>query len=235
VGKFLIVIAVILGIFVVVVINGQFKTLEEKANPKTRLFYRATADVQPGLTVEEAASDGRRLIQKTTPLPEEFARQYPGAVDEVSFSIFAKKPIVRPLKAGEFLQQSHLEPLTSAEVQMTIPEGMKVVAIGVTAASSVGYLIAPGDYVDVYITASHQDPKAPGGSATEARLAVDKPLLVYAVDDVRATADGTPVRPRGKSYSTVSLLVTAKQAEELIVALQSGKATLALTRKPAAP
>src|SRR5438128_5104190 len=98
-------------------INSQFKSLEEKANPPRRNFYRATADVMPGMTVEEAADDAKRLLQTTTPLPEEFARAYPFAVSDVNFNIFRKRRIERPIKAGEFLQQSHLEPLSTAELQ----------------------------------------------------------------------------------------------------------------------
>jgi pilus assembly protein CpaB len=233
VGKLMVVVAVVLGAFAVYVIHGQFDALRAEANPPTQRFYRATGDVAPGMLVSEATSDSVRLILPTTELPQGFARAYPYAINEASIGAFRTKKIERPVKAGEFLQQAHLEPLSNAEILATIPAGKKVVAIGVSAQSAVGYLVSPGDVVDVYVTSTRQDPEAPGGVVPEARVAVPD-VTVYAVDNVIARQDGVPVRPRGAAYQTVSVIVDPDQAATLIALLTQGKATLALkSRKPA--
>src|SRR5436190_14477634 len=108
-GKFLVLVAVIIGVVVVVMINSTWKGYEEKLNVPMRTFYRATADVMPPLTVDQALT--QRLIVEEKSLPEAFARSYPYAVDEAQMNYQRRKRIERPMKSGEFLQQFHLEPM----------------------------------------------------------------------------------------------------------------------------
>lgn len=229
-GKFLVIVAVALGALVVFMINSQFQAYEAKANPKTRKFWRATGDIAPGLTVDAVMQDNRRLLQPTTDLPEAFAMAYPDAVDDSRIDSVKDQVISRPLKAGEFLQMKDLAPLSAADMRASIPEGKVAVSISVSAQTSVGYLIAPGDVVDVYVTSTHQDPAAPGGVAVTATVAVGD-LTVHAIDNIVARPDGVPVRPRGAAYQTVTVVATPEDAGKLIAALTRGKATLALKGK----
>ena len=109
-GKFLVVVAIVLGAIVVLLLNSMISDYEQKANPPTRTFYRATADIAPGITVADAMADSSRLLVAEKNIPEGFAKAYSYAVDEFQMEYTKKRKIVRPIKAGEFLVQEHLEP-----------------------------------------------------------------------------------------------------------------------------
>lgn len=227
-GKFLVVVAVLIGIVVVVMINATWKGYEERLNVPMRTFYRATADVSPTLTVDQAMT--QRYIVEVT-LPESFARTYPYAVDEVQMIYQRKKRIEQPIKGGEFLQQYHLEPMSSDDIRLTIPAGHLVVSVPVTAESSLGYLISPGDLVDVVLVSSVTDSKAAGGAThVEAKVLVSD-ARVYAVDALVGRADGVPVKPRGTAYGLVNLNLPPDEAMKLMAAKSMGKLSLILKSK----
>jgi Flp pilus assembly protein CpaB len=231
-GKFLVVVAVLIGIVVVVMINSTWKGYEERLNVPTRTFYRATVDVPPTLTVDQAMT--QRYIVEVT-LPESFARTYPYAVDEVQMIYQRKKRIEQPIKGGEFLQQYHLEPMSSDDIRLTIPAGHLVVSVPVTAESSLGYLISPGDLVDVVLVSSvpdakGPDSKGPGGTHVEAKVLVSD-ARVYAVDALVGRADGVPVKPRGTAYGLVNLNLPPEEAMKLMAAKSMGKLSLILKSK----
>ena len=231
-GKFLVIVAVVLGAIVVMMLNSAFSDYEKKANPPKRTFYRASADIPPGITVGEAISDQSRLLTAVPSIPEEFAKAYPYAIDEVSMEYTKARRIVRPLKLGEYLQQDHLESLSNADLRLSIPEGQEAVTIGVSAETSVGYLLGPGDVVDIVQTTQRQDPKAPGGSVVEAKPVVSD-VRIYAVDSLIGRRDGVPIRPRGTSYATVTITASHEDAMKVLVAKVGGKLTLVLKAKKA--
>lgn len=227
-GKFLVVVAVLIGIVVVVMLNSTWKGYEEKLNVPMRTFYRATADVTPPLTVDQAMT--QRLIVEEKSLPESFARTYPYAVDELQMIYQKKKRIERPIKGGEFLQQYHLEPMSSDDIRLTIPAGHVVVSVPVTAESSLGFLISPGDLVDVLLVITTQDPKEPGGRAATAKVILSD-ARVYAVDSLVGRADGVPVKPRGTQYTIVNLDLPPDDALKLMASKALGKLSLVLKSK----
>jgi Flp pilus assembly protein CpaB len=229
-GKFLVVVAVVLGAIVVLLLNSMISDYEKKANPPTRTFYRATADIAPGITVADAIADARRLIVAEKNIPEGFAKAYPYAVDDIQMEYTKKRRISRPIKAGEFLMQEHLDPLSAEDIRLSIPDGQEAVSIGVNAESSLGYLVAPGDVVDVVLVTTKTDPKTPGASTIEAKpIVTDAP--VWAIDSLVGRKDGVPVRPRGTTYTTVTVTATHEDAMKILAAKQQGKLTLVLKSK----
>jgi Flp pilus assembly protein CpaB len=224
-GKFLVIVAVLMGIVVVVMLNATWKGYEEKLNVPMRTFYRATADVTPPLTVDQAMT--QRLIVEQKSLPESFASTYPYAVDEVQMIFQRKKRIERPIKGGEFLQQYHLEPMSSEEIRLTITPGNMVVSVPVTAESSLGYMIAPGDIVDVVLVTSTEDAKIPGARNAEAKVIISD-AKVFALDSLVGRADGVPVKPRGSQYGLVILDLPPDDAMRLMAAKTLGKLSLML-------
>jgi Flp pilus assembly protein CpaB len=227
-GKFLVVVAVLIGIVVVVMLNSTWKGYEAKLNVPMRTFYRATTDVLPPMTVEDARA--KRLIVEEKSLPESFAASYPYAVDELQMIYQNKKRIERPLKSGEFLQQYHLEPMSADDIRLTIPAGHSVVSIPVTAESSLGFLVAPGDIVDVVLVTTHEDPKVPGGKVADTRVVVTD-ARVYSVDALVGRADGVPVKARGSQYGIVNVSLPPAEAMTLIGAKALGKLALVLKSK----
>jgi Flp pilus assembly protein CpaB len=227
----LVLVAVLLGVAVVFLVNSKFAEYEQKAKVPTRKLYKAAADVKPGGTVQEAL-EKTKLLQAVDEVPQAFADSTPDFVDtEIEWA--KKLTITRGLRAGDYLRMSHLQAQVAAELPATIPEGMKLFTMSVDQQSSVGYLVAPGDRVDVYAVWTKPDPKEPGGLAVETANVVDD-ALVFAVDNTIMSRDGTLVRLRGASYSSVTFALSPADFDKAIVAAKRGKLSLTLkARKPA--
>ncbi len=227
-GKMLVLVAMLLGVAVVFVVNARFAEYEEKANPPLKTLYKAAADIQPGSTVQ-AALEESHLLQPVKEVPESFANSNPDFVDtEIEWA--RKLTITRAIRAGDFLRMSHLQALSSAEVSATIPDGKKLYTVKVDQVTSVGYLVAPGDLVDVYAIWTRPDPAQPGGVAVETPL-VSADVLVFAVDGSMVSRDGTLTRPRGSPYTSVTFALAPGELEKLIAAAQRGKLSLTLKSK----
>jgi pilus assembly protein CpaB len=230
-GKMLVLVAVLLGVAVVFLVNSKFAEYEQKTKVRTRRLYKAAADVKPGGTVLEAL-DKTKLLQPVDEVPEAFADSTPDFVDsEIEWA--KKLTITRSIRAGDYLRLSHLQAQVAAELPATIPEGTKLFTMSVDQQTSVGYLVAPGDRVDVYLVWTRPDPKEPGGVAVESTSIVDD-ALVFAVDNTIMSRDGTLVRPRGTSYTSVTFALAPGDFDKVIVGAKRGKLSMTLkARKPA--
>jgi len=112
-------------------------------------------------------------------------------------------PVVRPVRAGETITFDALQ--KSASAGLKIQPGMRAVAVEVAAVQAVGYLIRPGDYVDIL------------GTVPDEKNLVTRHLLqakhVLAVDQQYRLEDSAFLQSR--TYSTVTLEVTPAEAEML--------------------
>jgi pilus assembly protein CpaB len=229
-GKTLVVLAIVLGVVAVFLVNSRFGELEQSAHPKTTTFYKATADILPGVTLKDALEGKQRLLRPVGSIPEPFAKSYPEAVDESQLGLWEGKKIERPVRVGEFLKVTDLKPYEANERSAALQEGQSTVAIPVSADTAVGFQIAPGDVVDVYLSRSRQDPKAPGGQTAEAEVVVAD-VTVYATGDVFLTADPMAPRVKPKTYTTVTLALKGDQVPKVIAAKDLGRLTLALKKQ----
>lgn len=106
------------------------------------------------------------------------------------------------------------------ELSGAVPTGMRAVAVGVDEESSVGYMIKPGDYVDVLLTYEKNE----GKQAQNATASILQSAQVVAVGtDFNAAAV--------KKYSTITLAVTPEEAELLTFATSRGR--ISFTLRPA--
>jgi Flp pilus assembly protein CpaB len=224
----LILLAVALGVVVVLLINARFSDLEAKANPPTTTFFEALVDIEPGLKLSDAVGK-LRLLRPVKEVPEGFAREYPDAVDAAEYAAHEGDEIARTVRAGAFLRMGDLRPLTSAEISARIPAGHLAVSVAVSAETSVGYLVAPGDRVDVFLVKVVRDPDASGGTRGKAEL-VGSDLNVFAVDRLVQPEAGarSPVRFRGEAFRTVTLTGRPEDLTRLLEARAEGTLTLAL-------
>lgn len=220
----LIVIAIVLGILAIVLVNTHVSKLQSKAEEPKVTFYRATADVLPGRTVSGAVK--LKLLVPLKEIPISFAKAYPTAIDGAEYEIWAKKRIERAIPAGEFLQAHHLKVSSATELARMIPDGHSLTAIAANQDTTVGFLTAPGDIVDVYYTSIRKDPSQPGGMAAEAVL-VSKGLTVFAVGDYYGPVREL-VRPRGHAYGSITLSGPRAEIEKVIAATKLGKLTLTI-------
>ncbi len=103
-----------------------------------------------------------------------------------------------------------------------VPKGMRVVAVRVDAQSSGGYLLLPGDRVDVMV---HLAANASVSVPETLTRTILQNVKVFAVDDIFSREkDGKNTI----AAKTVSLLVTPKQAELLTLARSIGEIQLAI-------
>lgn len=160
-------------------------------------------------------------------------------------SAIIKTPLAQPIRAGEILLYSHLSSGGGSATRREIPSGMKAVSIKVGDVSAVGYLVRPGDLVDVLgaLPARLQVISMPGlavegtvGALTSGGkpgLEV-KPVLqaveVLAVD--RELESGGSVA--GSRYSVATLLVSMEEAQKLIYVRDVLQSDLTLVLRSAA-
>jgi pilus assembly protein CpaB len=164
---------------------------------------------------------------------------FPGAIireDDKKADDFFKGRLARAISKGEPMMQSAL--LGEAKgnfVAASLEPGMRAVAIEVSASSTVGGFIGPGDVVDVILTykesikTEDDDPRV----QTMIELNLDKMatetilqrIKVLAVDQI---AERKPDEEKIKVGKTVTLAVSAQDAEKLFLASQLGELTLAL-------
>jgi pilus assembly protein CpaB len=131
----------------------------------------------------------------------------------------------RPLAKGESLRTTDV--MTTHEhgfLAAVIKPGMRAISVGVDAVSGTAGLIWPGDRVDVILLQSIEDKELPLGRRVAAEtvlsnarvVAIDKQLVQGAVP---GAADASVAR-------TVTLEVTAEQAERVSVAGRIGHLSL---------
>ena len=219
-----ILIAIVLGVLAVVLVNAHVSKLQAKAEEPKVTFYQAASDILPGLTVQDALK--QKVLLPVKEIPASFSRSYPRAIDGSELKVWAGRRIERAIPAGEFLQTHHLEVSSALEMARLIPPGHSLMAIPASQDTTVGFLATPGDLVDVYYTITRKDPTQPGGMQAEAVL-VARGLLVFAIDDYYGPA-GDRIRPRGRSYGSITLSAQRTEIEKVIAATKQGRLTLTL-------
>ncbi len=106
------------------------------------------------------------------------------------------------------------------QLNVAIPSGLRAVSVAVDEESGVGYMIKPGDSVDVVLT--YQD-KTPDGKQ---KLMVTATVL----QDVKIVAVGNDFSftKKSASYSSITLALTPEEAEMLIFARERGRISFSL-------
>lgn len=164
---------------------------------------------------------------------------FPGAIirdGDKKADEMLKGRLARAISKGEpMMQNAILGEAKGNFVAASLEPGMRAVAIEVSASSTVGGFIGPGDVVDVILTyketikSEDEDPRV----QTMLELNLDKmatetilqKVKVLAVDQM---AERAPEEEKIKVGKTVTLAVSAQDAEKLFLASQLGELTLAL-------
>jgi len=116
--------------------------------------------------------------------------------------IYAKEPIV----------ETRLAPKgAGGGFAITIPQGMRAVAVPVNEVVGVAGFVVPGMHVDVLISGT--PPSGSGGQGTLTKTLLQNIEVLSAGQDFKKDAEGKPV-----AVQVVNLLVTPEQAEQLSLA-----------------
>jgi len=186
----MLILAILMGVAAVIVLQLQ-------AGGSATVFS-VTANRAPGETLKGA--------YKKVALPRKTFEPMSGSVLTAELEdMVANMPIVRPVRAGALVTSDLFSTSIGIDVDQRITAGMRAIGLEVTGPKAVGFLIRPGDLVDVLAT-------LPQGERM-----VSKYLLqakkVMAVDQHFREEDSALVGKRG--YSTVTLEVTPEEAEKV--------------------
>jgi pilus assembly protein CpaB len=129
-----------------------------------------------------------------------------------------------PLLTGQTVLQSSLAPKgTIAGLTSLVPPGMRAITIDVNEANGIAGMLQPGCHVDI-ITTIHQ-PQKNGALLTRA---VVQNAMVQAVGQLLSSAKAADDGKPAPMFRTVTMVVTAHEAEIIELANSSGRFRLTL-------
>jgi pilus assembly protein CpaB len=181
----------------------------------------ANSDISQGSTVKPdelrwqmwpAASAGPNFIRKN---------DRPDAIEQIAGSIVRGGMFY----AGEPIQESRLVKANAAGyLSAILPTGMRAVATEISAETSAGGFVVPGDYVDVILARRDREVEKRTNVETYTSETIITNARVLAIDQTVEDKNGQKV-VLGK---TVTLELTPRQAEALALGKEVGKMTLSL-------
>ena len=206
-GPILILLSLLLAVGAAWVANRWLISQSEQrdASPGTVPVVTAATDIPFGTTIEARHVATIEMLEGTT--PDGVFAAVAGVEGKTARSSIMK---------GEILLASRLaDPGEGSLLAMVLAEGMRAVSVRVNDVVGVAGFLLPGNYVDV--VAAYQD-----GQKTRSETVVQN-VKVLAVDQTASSDKNEPVVVRA-----VTLEVTPKDAEQLVLAEQRGSIQLAL-------
>jgi pilus assembly protein CpaB len=142
---------------------------------------------------------------------------------------FAGAVALRDLRPGDALKADQVVKASEPGfIPAVLGPGMRATSIAVSPAEGTSGLIVPGDRVDVVLTQSFGEAGLPASKRSVGETVLQD-LRVIAVDQTTAAVvDPKTKQPEARVAKTITLEVTAQQAEALMVALHLGKIQLTL-------
>jgi len=186
---------------------------EGKSEIETAKIFVAVTDI----------NIGEKLDAQNVKLEEWPKNRVPeGAIFELS-KLSEQYPRTR-LYAGEPIMEAKLMDSTvRGSESITIPKGYRVVSVPVTVDTAVSGLLQPGDRVDLLVFFRKNQEIPETGTRTLLR-----DVNVFGVDGT--TDRGIDADGQARNLRTVSLLVTPKQAETVMLGKELGTLFLSLRR-----
>ncbi|MEZ4321967.1 MAG: Flp pilus assembly protein CpaB [Myxococcota bacterium] len=193
----------------------QARIDEAKKPEDTVMVIVAARDLYPGVTITE---DDLVAVE----IPPRFLA---GGVFLSPEHVVGQRPRERIL-ANEFVRASRLANPESGEgLNAIIPREMRAISVEVSDGAALSGFLDPGNYVDVLVTI---DPEATTGRGGEVEThTLLQAVFVLGVNS-KAQNEAMDGGGRGSTRPSVTLLVTAQQAEQIAHAENQGELRLAL-------
>jgi pilus assembly protein CpaB len=218
-------IAIAVGLIAVVLANAYFSGVEQRAenDAQAQKMVQIVVATQP-------LEFGTKLIPQNVKLQTWPAASVPqGAFMTVADALKDKRVALRPIVPGEPILASKVSGTDGrATLAALLPEGMRAVAIPVSAINGVAGFVIPGTMVDVLLTRRIE---GPGSEREDLRSDVFlENVQVLAVDQLLQTKEGKP-----KVSRTATIAVTLYDAQRLAIGTKLGTLSLVLRKVEAAP
>ena len=218
-------IAIAVGLIAVIIANAYFSGVEQRAENE--------ADAQKMVQIVVATQPlafGTKLIPQNIKLQTWPAASVPeGAFTTIPDALRDNRVALRPIVIGEPILSSKVSGKDGrATLAALLPDGMRAVAVPVSAVNGVAGFVIPGTMVDVLLTRKIE---GPGAEREDLRSDVFlQNVEVLAVDQLLQTKEGKP-----KVSRTATVAVTLYDAQRLAIARQVGTLSLVLRKVEAAP
>jgi len=231
--KLTLAVSLLMGIIALLITTRYIKQKEAALNQKLQEIYAGARKVQVVVAADTIPA-GTVITRKDLAMRSEFESSVSShAVTPDDANFVLNKKTVFPLKKGEVLSWSFIEggaPAASGLSSLVTP-GLRAVSLPIGGAQAVSGMVRPSDRIDVLGTFSFP-------SKTQPEVMESVTLTVLQDVTVLATGQTTARQLQGSrnaraaagaSYSTVTLEVSAEEAELLVFAQQMrGSLTLTL-------
>ncbi|NHZ61887.1 Flp pilus assembly protein CpaB [Massilia sp. CCM 8694] len=203
---------------------------------QTKKILVAKAEIPAGATLS-----GANLAVRS--VPERYLSSTVLAPD--SFDMVQGQKIMVALKPGDPIDRGALERGDHAALSTTVAKGERAITFPVDEISSISGMLVPGDIIDLLFTGPgttsnsyNQPPEADGQARAKELLHVRLIMQAVSVMATGKTTQKRVVRTEGggehevnAEFSTVTLNVGPRDAEQILLAQQIGKLT-AVLRNP---
>ncbi len=200
-------------------LDGQARAVREQAAAGygSRDAVVAASDLSAGERLPGSALAARAI-------PERFLASdavLPGEAGAV-----LGQRLLRPLRAGEVLTRSSLEPPAAASISSLVEPGERALTIAVDEASGAAGLLAPGDAIDLLLV-RREEGDSPSQSPRVLPLLEAVPVIAtgHAMRRHPAGDGGTDVEAM---YGTITLRLRPEQAERVLLAQKLGELSVAV-------
>jgi pilus assembly protein CpaB len=192
-------------------LSNRLSDIEAKGKTKTVNLVVAKGDILKGATLDSSNVAVRAI-------PASFAQM--GGVTPAQFEKMGVQRIAYDVPGGDMIMQSMLEGKKVPTFSERVQTGRRAITVPVDEISSISGMLEPGDLIDLVLTIDQKGKK------------IVAPML----QSIKVMATGQrsvddPKSGERRTYSTVTLDTDLQQAQNLIVARETGKLT-ALLRNP---
>jgi len=212
-------IGLVLAVAVVIMLkSGRNNTPENEGD----MVLVAKSDLQPGSFIVVANHVSLVDMPEREIKPPYIQRK------NINFAELDGAVVRNLIKAGEPIQKDKIvTPKEGGFLSAVLYPGKRAISVGVDVVSANAGFIFPGDRVDLLLTHEIENMDSRKSFATETFV---EDVRVLAIDQQASNPDKKALVPK-----TVTLEVTPKEAEEVLVATELGKISLVLRSSGSAP
>ncbi|HHO54681.1 MAG TPA: Flp pilus assembly protein CpaB [Deltaproteobacteria bacterium] len=131
--------------------------------------------------------------------------------------------------ANEFVRADRLaDPESGVGLNAVIPRGMRAISVNVSDGAALSGFLNPGNYVDVLVTITPEQNSKVASTVTQTRTLLQAVFVLGVNSRMQKESSDEAKELRGRQRPSVTLLVTADQAENVAHAENLGEIVLSL-------